>query len=214
MPVFLLGTRPRRLRPLLWGLTIGLMGVASMAGLLLPALDEGSTARWRPAWRRELPSCWRPAACSPGTSTSGRLRGAGVRRSLLVFGVLLVHSLPEGFAIGDGVRLRYRRASRCSCSSRSRSRTCPRARASRSRWRRRASAARSSSGRRCSPSAPQPVGAVIAYLAVEQITGLLPVSFAFAAGAMLALVLVELVPQALRPGGRLGASAGAPAARR
>jgi ZIP family zinc transporter len=30
----------------------------------------------------------------------GKLRGAGVRRSLLVFGVLLVHSLPEGFAIG------------------------------------------------------------------------------------------------------------------
>ena len=51
-------------------------------------------------------------------------------------------------------------------------------------------------------SAPQPVGAVIAYLAVEQVTGLLPVSFAFAAGAMLALVVVELVPQALAPGGR------------
>ena len=30
----------------------------------------------------------------------GQLRGAGVRRSVLVFGVLLVHSLPEGFAIG------------------------------------------------------------------------------------------------------------------
>ena len=30
----------------------------------------------------------------------GKLRGAGVRRSMLVFGVLLVHSLPEGFAIG------------------------------------------------------------------------------------------------------------------
>ena len=30
----------------------------------------------------------------------GQLSGAGVRRSVLVFGVLLVHSLPEGFAIG------------------------------------------------------------------------------------------------------------------
>ena len=30
----------------------------------------------------------------------GALRGAGVRRSVLVFGVLLVHSLPEGFAMG------------------------------------------------------------------------------------------------------------------
>jgi ZIP family zinc transporter len=28
------------------------------------------------------------------------LRGADLRRAVLVFGVLLVHSLPEGFAIG------------------------------------------------------------------------------------------------------------------
>jgi hypothetical protein len=35
-------------------------------------------------------------------------------------------------------------------------------------------------------SAPQPVGAVVAYLLVEQISALLPLSFAFAAGAMLA----------------------------
>ena len=45
-------------------------------------------------------------------------------------------------------------------------------------------------------SAPQPVGAVIAYILVEEIESLLPVSFAFAAGAMLALVALELVPQA------------------
>jgi zinc transporter ZupT len=34
-------------------------------------------------------------------------------------------------------------------------------------------------------------------LAVEQVKGLLPVSFGFAAGAMLALVAAELVPGAL-----------------
>jgi ZIP family zinc transporter len=47
-------------------------------------------------------------------------------------------------------------------------------------------------------SAPQPVGALIAYALVNEIEGLLAFSFAFAAGAMLALVLVELVPQAFR----------------
>ncbi len=57
-------------------------------------------------------------------------------------------------------------------------------------------------------SAPQPVGAVLAYLAVEQVTGLLPLSFAFAAGAMLALVLVELTPEAYARGGRGAAAAG------
>ena len=49
-------------------------------------------------------------------------------------------------------------------------------------------------------SAPQPVGAVLAFLVVEQVQGLLPASFAFAAGAMLALVAFELVPQAFGRG--------------
>ena len=49
-------------------------------------------------------------------------------------------------------------------------------------------------------SAPQPVGAVIAFLAVDQVSSLLPLSFAFAAGAMLALVVAEVFPEALRGG--------------
>jgi zinc transporter ZupT len=58
-------------------------------------------------------------------------------------------------------------------------------------------------------SAPQPIGAVAAFLVVEQVQGLLPASFGFAAGAMLALVAIELVPRTL--GGRriFGAIAGA-----
>ena len=46
-------------------------------------------------------------------------------------------------------------------------------------------------------SVPQPIGAVIAYVLVEEISALLPISFAFAAGAMLALVAVEVIPSAL-----------------
>ncbi len=49
-------------------------------------------------------------------------------------------------------------------------------------------------------SAPQPLGAAIAFLLVEEIEPLLPFSFGFAAGAMLALVIVELLPDALRDG--------------
>ena len=44
VPVFALGERAAALRPLLWGLAAGLMGVASIVGLLEPALDEGSAA--------------------------------------------------------------------------------------------------------------------------------------------------------------------------
>jgi len=57
-------------------------------------------------------------------------------------------------------------------------------------------------------SVPQPVGALIAYALVQQIEGLLAFSFAFAAGAMLALVVVELLPQAFRRGHLGSAAAG------
>jgi zinc transporter ZupT len=52
-------------------------------------------------------------------------------------------------------------------------------------------------------SAPQPVMALVAFVLVEQIASLLPISFAFAAGAMLALVFLELLPQGVRTG-RIG----------
>ena len=57
-------------------------------------------------------------------------------------------------------------------------------------------------------SPPQPIAAPIAFLLVEQVESLLPLSFAFAAGAMLALVAIEVFPEALR-GDVRGALAGA-----
>ena len=65
VPVFLLGARAERLRPFLWGTAVGLMGVASIVGLLLPALDEGGrSAVASPAWRPGSPSCLSRDACS------------------------------------------------------------------------------------------------------------------------------------------------------
>jgi ZIP family zinc transporter len=62
-------------------------------------------------------------------------------------------------------------------------------------------------------SIPQPIGAAIAYLLVRTFEDLLPYSFGFAAGAMLALVVSDLAPRALRGvgagRGALGALAGA-----
>ena len=64
-------------------------------------------------------------------------------------------------------------------------------------------------------SAPQPIGALVAYALVEQIESLLPFSFAFAAGAMLCLVAVELAPEAFKrrtlPLSLAGTAAGATA---
>jgi zinc transporter, ZIP family len=48
--------------------------------------------------------------------------------------------------------------------------------------------------------ATRPVGAILAFLLVEQARGLLPASFGFAAGAMLALLAAEIVPAAFTRG--------------
>ena len=209
VPVFVLGPRAERLRPFLWGMAIGLMGVASVVGLLLPALDEDGALEvvagvvvgvaFLLASRRLL---------AHRDVHVGELRGAGVRRSMLVFGVLLVHSLPEGFAIGtayasdtEGLALFVILAIALQNIPEGTSVAIPMESAGFS--------AAQQWWAAVLTSAPQPVGAVIAFLAVEQISGLLPFSFAFAAGAMLALVIIELVPVAFARGGRLAATAGA-----
>ena len=138
----------------------------------------------------------------------GELRGSSVRLSVLVFGVLLVHSLPEGLAIGTayasdraGLSLFVILAIALQNIPEGTSIALPMEMAGFSRSRQFWAAVLT--------SAPQPVGAVVAFLVVEHVGGLLPASFGFAAGAMLALVAFELVPQVLVRGRVLGASVGA-----
>src|SRR6185503_7391825 len=101
VPVFLLGERAHAIRPLLWGATVGLMAVASVVGLLLPALDAGAAGTVAGGFAVGVVFLLvSRRALAKRDVHVGQLSGAGVRRSLLVFGVLLVHSLPEGFAIG------------------------------------------------------------------------------------------------------------------
>jgi zinc transporter, ZIP family len=209
IPVFFLGERAAVLRPALLGLAAGAMTVASISGLLLPGLDQGSAiavgggvvvgvlflliARQRLEPRSDL-----------GGQHWGGERG---RASLLVFVVLFVHSLPEGFAIGTayasdtaGLSLFVILAIAMQNIPEGTSIAIPMAAAGFSRARQFWAAV--------ATSAPQPVGAVVAYLLVREVGGLLPFSFGFAAGAMLALVVVEVLPTALR-GNRRAALAGA-----
>ena len=207
VPVFLLGSAARRLAPTLMGLAAGVMGVAAVFGLLIPASEEGSTvevlaglavgvaflafARWR---------------FSPDAGFMGRT-GPGARTSALVFLVLFVHSLPEGFAVGtafasdrEGLSLFVILAIAIQNIPEGTSVAIPMAEAGFGRGRQFWAAV--------ATSAPQPVGALVAFLAVEEIAGLLPLSFAFAAGAMLALIAVEMLPTAYADRARLGPSAG------
>src|SRR5680860_1785278 len=89
IPVSRLGDRAGALRPALWGMTVGLMSVASVLGLLLPALDEGSTVSVLAGLGSGVLFLLASRRLLQGREVHvGALRGAGVRRSVLVFGVL------------------------------------------------------------------------------------------------------------------------------
>lgn len=208
LPVFMLADRVHALRAPMWGFAAGVMAVASVVGLLAPALDEGT----RPEVATGLAAGLLFLALTRRLLRSsdphvGRLRGEGVRSSVLVFSVLFVHSLPEGFAIGTayasstaGLGLYVILAIALQNVPEGTSIAIPMQSAGFSRSRQFWAAV--------ATSAPQPVGAVAAYLAVQQVDALLPISFAFAAGAMLALVAAEMLPQAVSAGGPLRTAIG------
>jgi zinc transporter, ZIP family len=209
LPVSHLGERAETLRPALWGLTVGLMTVASVVGLLLPALDDGSVATVGAGLALGIAFLLVSRRFLESRDVHvGRLRGAGVRRSMLVFAVLLLHSLPEGFAIGtafasdeEGLGLFVILAIALQNVPEGTSVAIPMDAAG-FRPRQQFWAA-------VLTSAPQPAGALIAYALVQEVAALLPLSFAFAAGAMLSLVVVELAPEAFRRPGLPLATAGA-----
>jgi ZIP family zinc transporter len=196
IPVFLLGSRAERLHPLLSGIAATVMVVASVAGLLRPALEDGDAvtvfsgfaigAAFVIAARTRLTH-------DPRYQSRG---GEGARRSLLVFAVLLVHSVPEGFAVGAawasdhaGLGIFMVVAIALQNVPEGTAVAIPMAAAGYGRSRQFWAAVLS--------SAPQPFGAGVAYLLVEQVRTVLPVSLAFAAGAMLTVVVMELIPDAV-----------------
>jgi zinc transporter, ZIP family len=207
IPVFLFGQRTERATPFLLGFAAGVMGVAAVAGLLIPASEEGSA----PAVIAGLAVGVVFLAVvsrrfKPDHGFMGRT-GPGTRTSALVFLVLFVHSLPEGFAVGTafasdraGLSLFVILAIGIQNVPEGTSVAIPMQEAGFSRTRQFWAAV--------ATSAPQPVGALIAFAAVEEVSGLLPFSFAFAAGAMLALIVVEMLPKAYAKRRPLGPSVG------
>jgi ZIP family zinc transporter len=207
LPVFFLGARAGQLRPLLWGATVGMMTIASLVGLLRPALQEGGIAEVAGGTAAGIAFLVgsRRFVDRPRFESLG---GPGLRLSFLVFAVLFVHSVPEGFAIGTAYASERARLSLFVIVAialhnvpEGTSIAVPMDAAGFGHWQLFWAAV--------ATSAPQPPGAVAAYLVVERFDSLLPASFAFAAGAMLALVALELVPIAFAPPRRGRGAAGA-----
>jgi len=208
IPVAMLGERATELRGALLGIASGVMLIAAIVGLLLPALDEGTAGEVALGFVAGI--AFLLVARLFIESGPPRPGSDGDRTWVLVFLVLLVHSLPEGFAIGtayasttEGLGLFIVVAIAIQNVPEGTSTAIPMATAGYGFWAQFWAAIAS--------SIPQPIGAVIAFLLVEEITALLPLSFAFAAGAMLALVVVSVFPDALRERRRdaiLGAALG------
>jgi ZIP family zinc transporter len=203
------GERAASWRPVLLGAAAASMVVVSFLGLLAPAIDEGGAgsvlggvilgvaflAAARSLLRRH-------------DAHDARIRTDREQRAVLVVLVLFVHSLPEGFAIGsawasgtEGLGLFVLVAIAVQNVPEGTVTAIPLSIAGAGRGKQVAAAV--------ATSLPQPVGAVVAFVMVEEIRALLPISFAFAAGAMLSLVAVDVAPDAWRTGKRGRACAGA-----
>jgi ZIP family zinc transporter len=197
LPVIALGaTRARAAQGVLSGLAAGVMAVAAIVGLLVPAAQQGdgpSVAAAAIAGALALVASRRllnVRAHRAGRSEAGA-------RSLLVIGVLFAHSLPEGLAIGSAYASNEVGIGAFVIAAIA-IQNVPEGTAT-------AAAMAPAGYGRCKQfwgavltSVPQVPGALLAWVAVEQVSGLLPVSFALAGGAMLALVVVDLLPDAWR----------------
>lgn len=198
VPVFALREPSQAAQAAMLGTAAGVMAVASVVGLLLPGLDEGDAVG---VWAGVVVGIGFMLAVRRRLGRSEHIASRAGRTSALVFIVLLVHSLPEGFAIGtayaaDPAQLGLFVVIAIAIQNipEGTSVAIPLARLG-------ASPARQFWAATAS-SIPQPVGAVIAFEMVREVSSILPLSFGFAAGAMAAVVAVQLVPDARELGAR------------
>lgn len=208
LPVHYFGHKAYNWRPVLVGVAIGAMAVAAVVGLIQPGLEIGSPFEvWGGAALGAVLFFAVRSALRHHEVSIGDVRGTDVKRAALIFAVLFAHSLPEGFAVGtayaspdQNLGLFVILAIALQNIPEGTSVAIPMEDAGISVWRQFWTAV--------GTSLPQPIGAVIAYLLVEEISGLLPISFGFAAGAMLVLVALELVPDGFSAGTRKRAAVG------
>ena len=212
LPVLWLGSRVVAWAPGLWGVAAGLMTVAAVVGLLLPALDEAKALEVTAGFvAGAIALAYARSAIGRREVHLGLLDADESRRGLLVAGTLFVHSLPEGLAVGaawaqgEAVGVFVVVAIALQNVPEGLVTALPLTAAG---W----------SGARVFwaavlTSAPQVPGALLAYWAVTEVHRVLGFSFGLAAGAMFALVVREIAPAAAeRPvAGALGATLGAAA---
>ncbi|MBS3125840.1 ZIP family metal transporter [Candidatus Woesearchaeota archaeon] len=193
LPFFFTKKIPEIPEALLYGIAIGVMMSVSVLGLVPEGLKYGtvtsvsigiiSGALFLHLANHLLPH---------QHNLYQKLTGANKKSLFLIVGVLTVHSLPEGFAVGTAFAgskelfwLVFLAISIHNIPE-GLGVSVPMALSGASKWRMVFVS--------IFTSLPQPIGAVIAYLMVTSIKGFLPFSFGFAAGAMIMMVLYHMSP--------------------
>jgi zinc transporter ZupT len=125
----------------------------------------------------------------------GALEGADARKALLIVGVMTLHSFAEG--IGVGVAFGGEDALGLLIAIAIAVHNIPEGLAISLVLVSRGASVRSAAAWSIFSSLPQPLIAVPAFLFVEEFTAFLPLGLGFAAGAMMWLVLADLLPEAL-----------------
>lgn len=132
--------------------------------------------------------------------TFGELTGAGARRVLLLIAVMTLHSFSEGVAVGvsfgGGAKLGTLISLAIAVHN------IPEGLAISAVMRPKGSSVLSCAGWSVFSSLPQPLMAVPAFLFVETFRPVLPYGLGFAAGAMVFMVFLELLPEAYRSAAR------------
>ena len=127
--------------------------------------------------------------------TMGSLRGEDARRALLIVGVMTVHSAAEGIGIGaafgGGATFGFVIAIAIAIHN------IPEGLAISLVLVPRGTSVRAAAGWSIFSSLPQPLLAVPAFLFVDAFSSILPIGLGFAAGAMVWMVIGELLPEAL-----------------
>ncbi len=200
-PFFFVDEIPEAYNGLAWGLAAGLMVAASFIDLVFPALGIGTVS---------------DLLLGGGIGLGFYLLGERVVRSvefdfedihdadsvariILILGVLTVHSFPEGFAIGlafisdiEGLGLILALVIAVHNIPEGLAISIPLKAEGVSTWR--------CVGYAILSSVPQPIAAVAIVLLTDILQQYLAIGFGFAAGAMLALVGLEMVPEGLEYG--------------
>jgi len=214
--VFLLGgSRRARSQEVMLGFAGGVMTAASVWSLLLPAIEQaaaGPLPAWLPAAAGVLLGCVFLAALDAFLPALRRTEGnAQQRQNALLFTAITLHNIPEGMAVGlafalaaDGEGLAGAAALALGIGIQNfpegAAISLPMRQMGESRL-------RSFVGGMLS-GAVEPVFGIAVVLVAAGVHALMPWLLSFAAGAMLYVVIEELVPQSNTRGGVCGFMAG------